>query len=545
MANEALNPIYDRLTQAPTYHPLSANTFADWSMEAGDLITVSRDGQSYQAPVHSSTMTWRGKQQIEVNATGNKERESIAKVSAKKYNGRGGGGIRNNQAIYWEMFSDDGHLAHSIEATESVLRSTIRDTEQGLTSVIEQTASHIHMYVDNSYDQLRAGLFLTASTAQLYVDDRYHQMQTGLLLTASQARLYVDDKYNQMQTGLMLTSSSAWMYVDSKYNQMQSGLALTASSAKLYVDNRYSQMQSGLSLTASSARLYVDSKYSQLQSGLQLTASSTWLYVDSKYSQMQSGLSMTSSSIRLYVDDTKEGLQSNINQTASSIRLSVSQVDQRVGTIEGSQIWQTRDNITNIVGSYKWEYDYSKPYYDSTTGQWTYEKKITLKNGASLNITKNGITSEVVTNGTVVSAINQSSEGVSIAGNKINIGGVVQGINASEVTISADKVNLDGYVTAKELQTTNASIDNLKNGNTIATYINAQSLGASNSFTFKGSTIVWQNATVVTGISVSAEKHYFIAGELKDGSVVNGKRYLGYTLIGYSSKTIYFLGANE
>ncbi len=502
MANEALNPIYDRLVQAPTYHPLSANTFADWSMEAGDLITVSRDGQSYQAPVHSSTMTWRGKQQIEVNATGNKERESIAKVSAKKYNGRGGGGIRNNQAIYWEMFSDDGHLAHSIEATESVLRSTIRDTEQGLTSVIEQTASHIHMYVDNSYDQLRAGLFLTASTAQLYVDDRYHQMQTGLLLTASQARLYVDDKYNQMQTGLMLTSSSARLYVDDRYNQMQSGLALTASSA--------------------------------------------WLYVDDRYNQMQSGLSMTSSSIRLYVDDAKEGLQSNINQTASSIRLSVSQVSDRVGTIEGSQIWQTRDNITNIVGSYKWEYDTTQPqYYNPDTGKWEYPKKITLKNGASLNITKNGITSEVVTNGTVVSAINQSSEGVSIAGNKINIGGVVQGINASEVTISADKVNLDGYVTAKELQTTNASIDNLKNGNTIATYINAQSLGASNSFTFKGSTIVWQNTTVVTGISVSAEKHYFIAGELSEGKVVNGKRYLGYTLIGYSSKTIYYLGANE
>lgn len=527
MANEALNPIYDRLVQAPTYHPLSANTFADWSMEAGDLITVSRDGQSYQAPVHSSTMTWRGKQQIEVNATGNKERESIAKVSAKKYNGRGGGGIRNNQAIYWEMFSDDGHLAHSIEATESVLRSTIRDTEQGLTSVIEQTASHIHMYVDNSYDQLRAGLFLTASTAQLYVDDRYHQMQTGLLLTASQARMYVDDKYNQMQTGLQLTSSSARLYVDSRYYQMQSGLALTASSAWLYVDSKYRQMQSGLALTASSA----------------------WMYVDDRYNQMQSGLSMTSSSIRLYVDDTKTGLQSNINQTASSIRLSVSQVDQRVGTIEGSQIWQTRDNITNIVGSYKWEYDYSKPYYDSTTGQWTYEKKITLKNGASLNITKNGITSEVVTNGTVVSAINQSSEGVSIAGNKINIGGVVQGINASDVTISADKVNLDGYVTAKELKTTDAKINNLTGGYTTADTLRATNMTAVHGFTISGSSFFyygykcsWMSKTVVTGVTVQSEHNYVYGTINSDKSVKAEGRTLGHVVSNVSTSTIYYIG---
>lgn len=167
----SLKPIYERINGAPEYHPLTADTFGDWSMEAGDMVTVSRDGNSYQSPVNSTKMTWRKGQQITISSEGSEKRDSVTKVSQRKYRG-GGSGLRNSQ--------------------------------------------YQHIYVEDVYKQLKAGLELTTSTAQLYVEDSYNKLRTALEMTSSTANLYVRDAYNQLKAGLEATSSSARLYADSK-----------------------------------------------------------------------------------------------------------------------------------------------------------------------------------------------------------------------------------------------------------------------------------------------------------------------------------------
>ena len=615
MADASLAPIFQRLSQAEGYHPFTADTFSDWSVEAGDVVRIGRDGTTYQSPVHTSKLVWKGAPKMTLDSGGSRERDSVSRMSAKKY-GRGGGGVRNNQAIFWEMFSEDGHLHSSIMATESVIRAEVADLYNQmaaglrltsseahlyvddkynqLASGLRLTSSEAHLYVDNKYRQLESGLKLTSSTAKLYVDDKYNQMGSGLKLTSSEAHLYVNDRYNQISSGLKLTSSEAHLYVNDKYNQLSSGLKLTSSTAHLYVDDKYAQMTSGLRLTSSTAHLYVDNKYdqmtsglkltsseahlyvndrysqlasglkmtsseahlyvdnkydqmtsglkltsseahlyvndrySQLASGLKMTSSEAHLYVDNKYTQMSSGLKLTESSARLYVNDKYSQLSSGLRMTSSTIQLSVDRVADRVGTIEGSSLWINRDNINAVAGKYK----ITKEWAKNADGSWKYdqwgnrvlEDTVTVIDGTNFRVYKDGFASDVVSQNRVLSSINQSGE---------------------QVSITASKINLTGYVTATDLQSTNASIDNLKNGNTVATYINAQSVGASGNFYFKGSTIVWKHTKVVTNIDVSASKYYFITGGLDDGKVVNGQRYYGYNLIGYSAETIYYLGANE
>ena len=189
----SLQPIYERLNAAPTYHPLSADTFADWSMEAGDIIKVTRDDDTYESPVNNSTMTWKKGSKITVSSDGNEKRSPVSKVSRKKYNG-GGSGLRNNE--------------------------------------------YQHIYVDTKYNEMRSGLYLTGSTAHLYVDSKYDQMRTGLKLTSSSAHLYVDSKYDNMASGLYLASSSLHAYVKSNYDNMKAGLKLSTSTATLYARNR-------------------------------------------------------------------------------------------------------------------------------------------------------------------------------------------------------------------------------------------------------------------------------------------------------------------
>ena len=97
-----LDSIYERLHNAPEYHPFNADTFSDWSMEAGDMIRISRDGKDYDSPVHNSTLNWKGQSQISVSSEGNEKRESIAKATKKKY-GRGGSGYRNDNHLWQEL----------------------------------------------------------------------------------------------------------------------------------------------------------------------------------------------------------------------------------------------------------------------------------------------------------------------------------------------------------------------------------------------------------------------------------------------------------
>lgn len=154
-----LNQIYERLNGVRPYHPISANTFADWAMEAGDIVTVSRDGTSYQSPVHASRMTWRGKQQISINSEGKKERDAISKISQRKY-GRGGGGIRSNRYLYWEMSSDDGLLHAAISATEKELQSDytqkIEETNTTLNTKITQNAQTITLEANRAKESERS-----------------------------------------------------------------------------------------------------------------------------------------------------------------------------------------------------------------------------------------------------------------------------------------------------------------------------------------------------------------------------------------------------
>ena len=316
----SLDGIFERLTSVPSYHPLEAETFADWSLEAGDIVTVSRDGKSYPSPVHTAALTWRGQPEITVNSSGNEERDPVAKVSKKKYN-RGSGGIRNNIGFYNDVWAEDGHVHSVISQTASEITAFVEDVYAQMVSGLQLTSSSAALYVRDMYNQMTSGLALTSSSAAMYVHDMYNQLSAGLALTSSSAAIYVRDMYNQLCSGLELTSSTAAIYVRDMYNQLTSGLKLTSSTALLYVKDMYNQMVSGLKLTSSSAALYVKSMYDQMASGLKLTSSSAAIYVRDMYRQMTSGLKLTSSSAAVYVRDAENRMKAGLDVTSSEAKL--------------------------------------------------------------------------------------------------------------------------------------------------------------------------------------------------------------------------------
>lgn len=78
---------------------------------------------------------------------------------------------------------------------------------------------------------------------------------------------------------------------------------------------------------------------------------------------------------------------------------------------------------------------------------------------------------------------------------------IVAAINdgQSSVRISASKINLDGYVTASELNAINATIDNLMTGVTTANALKARAVYASTGFTYQGHAVGFKTVTIGSG----------------------------------------------
>ena len=122
-----LQGIYNRLNAVSAYHPLDAQTFADWSVEAGDIVTVSRGEESYSSPVSSARMVWKGAPQVELSSTGNKKREAVSTASQKKYK-RGSAARRSQEYI----------------------QSTLEDEVGGVRSIVTQMANQWSVVVEGT-----------------------------------------------------------------------------------------------------------------------------------------------------------------------------------------------------------------------------------------------------------------------------------------------------------------------------------------------------------------------------------------------------------
>lgn len=115
---------------------------------------------------------------------------------------------------------------------------------------------------------------------------------------------------------------------------------------------------------------------------------------------------------------------------------------------------------------------------------------------------------------------------------------IVASINdqgSTAVRISADRIDLDGYVTASELEATNATISNLISGAATANTLKTILLSASTGFNYQGDAVAWKSKTVVTDVTVTYLGLKFFALS-SDGVSVTSTQQMN-PVIGVSSST--------
>lgn len=230
----SLQPIYDRLHGAVPYHPMSADTFADWSIEAGDIVTMSRDGETSASPVHSAHVVWRGSPIVTLNSEGKEKRDSIARISRRKYN-RSGAGIVNTQAIYYDLYSDDGRLHSELAYSESILRVEFSNADSALRGEIEITASHLRTEYQEADGRLQSEFEITASHMRTEYLDNEERLKSEFELTASHLRTDFEDADARLYGALEVTASHLEAEFSDEVNSVRASVQVQANRIGLVV----------------------------------------------------------------------------------------------------------------------------------------------------------------------------------------------------------------------------------------------------------------------------------------------------------------------
>lgn len=513
----SLAPIYDRLSTAGNYHPYSAETFSDWSLESGDVITLYKEGTAYQSPVYTSRMVWRGAPETTLTTTGNQEREAVAKLGNRKYGG-GGGGYRNtdlldtrftqNQEMIlmeaWDRQDQYKQFYSNFQVTAKKISAVVTKTNEN-SEILKQAGFELTAdgflvyavdatkpnYLSSKFQVLadmiggeisratgeEASLWLTLSSLTSRISDAEGNIST-LIQTASSLTSRISDAEGNISTLIQTASSLTSRISDAEGNI--STIIQTASS----ITSRISDAEGNISTliqTASSLTSRITDAEGNISVLIQTASSLTSRISDTEGNV--SALIQTASSLTSRINDA-EGNISTLVQTASSITSRITDVEGNISTLVQtassltSRISDTEGNVSTLV---------------QTASSLSSRIDDAEGNISSLEQTASSLTSRISTAEGYYSTITQTAQEVQ---SKVSAGDIASTINqtAQSVLISAEKINLEGYVTATELQATNANITNLTNGTTQASHLDGSlvtgtTVTARNTFVYGSDTI--------------------------------------------------------
>lgn len=87
---QVIENLLQKMQQTPAFRPMSADTFSDWSIEAGDIISVDADGVVHPFPVFTSELDWVGAAKSTLSCDGSQARQPLRKQERREAAAFGG-----------------------------------------------------------------------------------------------------------------------------------------------------------------------------------------------------------------------------------------------------------------------------------------------------------------------------------------------------------------------------------------------------------------------------------------------------------------------
>ena len=266
----------------------------------------------------------------------------------------------------------------------------------------ETQGSKVRYYDGNEWREVLDETALMTNTDFQILADGVHQVSRSIET--------LDNGLNAYIGRLEVTSKNMQLDYTDRYRQLNSAISVTASQLRTEFNDTANGLSSSITQTASQIRTELRNTTSGLSSSITQTASQIRAEVNAANSTIYSSITQTASQIRAEVRNTESGLRSTITQTASQIRSEVASTSSSIRSSITQTASQIRSEIANTSSSIR----------SSITQQADRISLVVQGTGSNAKIKP----------ASIVAAINEG---------------------ASSVVISADHINLNGYVKATDI----------------------------------------------------------------------------------------------
>ena len=485
--------VYKKITKI-IYRPFSADCKGNPCLEVGDAIRLPTKYELIESYILKRTISGIQALRDDIESTGDEYRSTDVNSVHKniiQLKGKTNILTRNIEETKSEIKDTEAKLSSTIEQTASKIRSEVNDVEQGLSSTIEQTANEIKQTVTQKNE------YWNTDGYDRNID--YSNYGTPWELGYIDNNTYKNKSYLDFNTGYIYYFSNDWskVYECQKTTEiLKSQITQTAEKILSKVDGIY-ETKENAQQTERDLSSCISQTAGEINETLTESIKKTKEYAAGVASDAETSAKKdTADKLKKYSTTTE--MKTEISKTAEGIRQTVAKT---------SGYWSTEGYGRNID-----YYNYGTPWELGYTGASTYKNKtlLNLNNGyiyhfendwykeyeckkttesleskieqtaesitTSVNKTlKNYSTTETMnsaikqsadnittsvnktlkedysTTETMNSAIKQSAEGINAeVSKKVNSTEIISSINqsAEEVAISADKINLNGTVTA-------------------------------------------------------------------------------------------------
>lgn len=348
-----------------------------------------------------------------------------------------------------EIANSSSTLYTTLEQSLSGFRSEVGDTLNGYSATISQSANTIRAEVHSAISDIYARIIEWEGGGAI-------EVREGNLVFKQWSDPTTTETEDLMAGDVWVKSNDTRTWAEAGVNTWNSSEIYEWADYRgdeLYVwkDGRWQLVVSAKDLVVQGSRLEVGQQ-------------EIWAVVDDDRNNLRAEISLTASRFYRTLTDTANGLNSTITQTASQIRTEVSDANNGVY----SYINQEADRIESVVEN-------TASGLRSSITQTA--SQIMSEVNSSVNSVKSSITQQANRIDLVVQGTGSNAA--------IKPAAIVAAINnaASTVIISADHINLDGYVTMSDLSAVSADIEKLTTGQTVATSLKANFLEATNTLT--------------------------------------------------------------
>ena len=300
--NDAATNIYNRLAAAPTFHPAGADLFTDWNLQSGDVVTVKSGNESYNVPIYNMRLHWAGDSKIEVESTGNPEREPLPAIKRREY--------ASGSSTYSGMKTLGGGVGNALNQTAEINGTLYAAGLQidPVTGVWLYASEHGADYALGSSFKVQSDA-ITAEVSRATAAEG--TMSSRITQTADQIQAEVTARQNGEEVlGSRITQTATMIQTEVTNRQ----------NADNQLSSRITQTDNNITLEVQRAT----AAEGNLSSSIQVNADSIQTKVE------------------------KNGVISAINQTAESITIQASKINLS-GYTTASQFQAEQARLTNVI----------------------------------------------------------------------------------------------------------------------------------------------------------------------------------------------------